>query len=125
MEPNVFVPATCTSSVTTHADAKQLSLTVKLNKIPLTKWIHSKNDETKKLFVKVDSFVDILFSCPGIIASICQSKVLNDVENLLNNCIVETQTFQTLSFLIGAATKPSALVLKQSPKPKKRKAGPF
>ena len=64
-----------------------------------------KKEINKKLFSKADALVDKILSRPRIKLSNSQTLFLDGVENgffcriLLNNCVVRTQTFQTITLL--------------------------
>ena len=57
-----------------------------------------------KLFSKADSLVDNILSCPHIKLSKSQTLILDGIEvgiflsDLLNNCVVRTQMFQTFIY---------------------------
>ena len=63
-----------------------------------------KKEINMKLFSKADSLVDNILSCPRIKLSKSQTLILDGIEfgiflsDLLNNCVVRTQVFQTFIY---------------------------
>ena len=122
MEQFVLVPASVyNKSLTTQSFIKQELPKYQPSQNPTYQVDSLNNEINQKLISKADSFL----SCPRIKLSNSQTLILDFSETgvfcrtLLNNCVVQTPTFQTLILLDAAGISPT-LILKQNAKAKER-----